>query len=72
MWQCRTQKKGFLDHFHHYGYVNLHDLIALLTETGLNTVKSGTLGIGDLQFVRAGAPSCASSLSPRTRDRSYE
>jgi ubiquinone/menaquinone biosynthesis C-methylase UbiE len=52
-------KKGILDHFHHHGYVNLHDLTALLSEAGLKTVKSGALGISDLQFVLAGAPCCA-------------
>ena len=52
-------KKGLLDHFHHHGYVNLHDLVALLTEAGLNTVESGAVGIGDLQFVLASAPCCA-------------
>jgi ubiquinone/menaquinone biosynthesis C-methylase UbiE len=50
-------KRGLLDHFHHHGYVNLQDLIALLTEAGLNTVHSGAVGIGDLQFVLASAPS---------------
>jgi ubiquinone/menaquinone biosynthesis C-methylase UbiE len=25
-------KRGLLDHFHHHGYVNLHDLVALLTD----------------------------------------
>src|SRR5713226_6292615 len=49
-------KKGLLDHFHHHGYVSLHDLVALLTEAGLNTVESGAVGIGDLQFVLASAP----------------
>jgi ubiquinone/menaquinone biosynthesis C-methylase UbiE len=51
--------KGLLDHFHHHGYVNLQDLVALLTEAGLKTVNSGAVGIGDLQFVLASAPSCA-------------
>jgi ubiquinone/menaquinone biosynthesis C-methylase UbiE len=52
-------KKGLLDHFHHHGYVDLHDLVALLTEAGLNTVESGAAGIGDLQFALAAAPSAA-------------
>lgn len=52
-------KKGLLDHFHHHGYVNLHDIIALLTAAGLSTVASGATGIGDLQFVLASAPYCA-------------
>lgn len=51
-------KRGLLDHFHHHGYVNLHDLVALLTGAGLNTVRSGAVGIGDLHFVLAEAPSC--------------
>lgn len=50
------RKKGLLDHFHHHGYVNLQDLIALLTEAGLKTLKSGAVGIGDLQFVLASTP----------------
>lgn len=52
-------KKGLLDHFHHHGYVNLHDIIALLTEAGLKTFKTGAVGIGDLHFVLASAPCCA-------------
>jgi hypothetical protein len=52
-------KKGLLDYFHHHGYVNLHDLVALLTEAGLKTLKSGAVGVGDLQFVLASAPGCA-------------
>lgn len=52
-------KKGLLDHFHHHGYVNPDDLVALLTEAGLKTVKNGAVGIGDLQFVLASAPGCA-------------
>lgn len=50
-------KKGLLDHFHHHGYVNLDDMVALLTEVGLKTVESGAVGIGDLYFVLATAPS---------------
>lgn len=49
-------KKGLLDHFHHHGYVNIQDIVALLTEAGLKTLKSGAVGIGDLQFVLASAP----------------
>ena len=52
-------KKGLLDLFHHHGYVNLRDLNALVSEAGLNSVESGAVGIGDLQFVLAAAPCCA-------------
>ena len=48
--------KRLLDHFHHHGYVTPEDLVALLTEAGLKTVKSGAVGIGDLQFALATAP----------------
>lgn len=49
-------KKGLLGHFHHHGYLNVADLVALLTEAGLSIVESGAVGIGDLQFVLAAAP----------------
>jgi ubiquinone/menaquinone biosynthesis C-methylase UbiE len=49
-------KRGLLDHFHHHGYLKLHDLVALLSEAGLDTVESGAVGIGDLHFVLAAAP----------------
>jgi len=52
-------KKGLLDHFHHHGYVNPDDLVALLTEAGPKTVNYGAGGIGALQFVLASAPCCA-------------
>ena len=52
-------KKGLLDHFHHHGYVNLRDIVALMTEAGLNIIESGTVGIGDLQFVLASVPCSA-------------
>lgn len=52
-------KRGLLDHFHHHGYLNLQDLVVLLTQAGLNITQSGALGIADLQFVLAAAPCCA-------------
>lgn len=52
-------KKGLLDHFHHHGYVSLHDIVALLAEAGFETLNSGPAGIADLQFVLASAPRCA-------------
>src|SRR6266700_1032005 len=52
-------RRGLLDHFHHHGYINSHDLVVLLTDAGLNTVESGPLGIGDLQFALAVTQCCA-------------
>jgi ubiquinone/menaquinone biosynthesis C-methylase UbiE len=63
-------KKGLLDHFHHHGYLNFHDLDALLTRAGLNTVQSGAIGFGNLHFIFASAPgndtiaSCAHGGNP--------
>jgi ubiquinone/menaquinone biosynthesis C-methylase UbiE len=53
------KKRSLLAHFHQrHGHVEPRDMIALLTEAGLNVVKSGALGIRDLQFDLAEAPSC--------------
>jgi len=49
-------KRGLLDHFHHHGYLKQQDLVGLLTEAGLNSLKSGAVGIGSLHFVLAAAP----------------
>ncbi len=49
-------KRGFLGHFHHHGYLNFHDLVALLCDAGLRTLRSGPVGFGDLHFVLASAP----------------
>lgn len=49
------ERKGFLAHFHRHGHVNLRDIIAVLSEAGLNSVESGAVGIKDLQFVVATA-----------------
>jgi hypothetical protein len=49
------KRKGFLAHVHRHGHVNLRDIIAVLSEAGLNSVASGAVGIKDLQFVLATA-----------------
>jgi ubiquinone/menaquinone biosynthesis C-methylase UbiE len=50
------EKRSLLAHFHHrHGHVELRDMIALLSEAGLNVVESGALGIRDLQFALAEA-----------------
>jgi ubiquinone/menaquinone biosynthesis C-methylase UbiE len=52
-------RRCLLGHFHRHGHVNLRDIIAVLSEAGLNMVESGAVGIGDLQFVLAATPSRA-------------
>ncbi len=53
------ERRNLLAHFHRHGHVNLRDIIAVLSEAGLNIVESGAVGISDLQFVLAAAPSGA-------------
>jgi ubiquinone/menaquinone biosynthesis C-methylase UbiE len=53
------EKRSFLSHFHRHGHIKLPDLVALLNEAGLKSVESGAVGISDLQFVLAAAPSGA-------------
>ena len=52
------ERRNLLAHFYHrHGHVNFSDIIALLSEAGLNSVESGAVGISNLQFVLAVAPS---------------
>jgi ubiquinone/menaquinone biosynthesis C-methylase UbiE len=51
------KKRGLFAHIHrHHGHVKLADIIAVLSEAGLNIVESGAVGIRDLNFVLAAAP----------------
>lgn len=52
-----NHKRTFLSHFHRpHGHVSRNDIIALLSEAGLITIDSGSVGVRDLQFVLAQAP----------------
>ncbi len=53
---AQQQQKGIFSHFHRHGHVTLREIIAVLSEAGLNIVESGAVGIKDLQFVLATAP----------------
>jgi ubiquinone/menaquinone biosynthesis C-methylase UbiE len=51
------EKRSFLAHFHHrHGHVELRDMIEVLSGGGFNVVKTGVLGIRDLQFALAESP----------------
>jgi ubiquinone/menaquinone biosynthesis C-methylase UbiE len=52
------ERRGLFAHVHRHGHVNLPDIIALLSEAGLNMVESGAVGLRDLQFVLGMAPGC--------------
>jgi ubiquinone/menaquinone biosynthesis C-methylase UbiE len=53
-----AQKGGVVAHFHRHDHISLAEIVAILSETGLSIVKSGAVGISDLQFVLAAAPCC--------------
>jgi ubiquinone/menaquinone biosynthesis C-methylase UbiE len=53
------ERRGVLGHFHRHGHVALRDLVSLLSDAGLSIVESGPVGVRDLQFVLATAPSVA-------------
>ena len=53
-------RHGFLDHIHHrHGHVELNDMVALFKDAGLTIAESGLVGMRDLQYLVATAPSCA-------------
>jgi ubiquinone/menaquinone biosynthesis C-methylase UbiE len=50
-------KRGLFAHLHRrHGHVKLADIMAVLSESGLNSVESGVVGIRDMHFVLATAP----------------
>jgi ubiquinone/menaquinone biosynthesis C-methylase UbiE len=46
-------RHGLLAHFHRHGHVAVEDVQAVLTDAGLDVIRSGAVGIRDLQFVLA-------------------
>jgi hypothetical protein len=51
------KKKGLLARIHRrHGSVKLHDIIAVLSQAGMNIVESGAVGMKDMHFVLATAP----------------
>jgi ubiquinone/menaquinone biosynthesis C-methylase UbiE len=55
-----AKQRGLLAHFHRHGHVDIKDIVALLDEAGLTTVRTGSVGMNNLNFVLADA-------SPRQR-----
>jgi ubiquinone/menaquinone biosynthesis C-methylase UbiE len=48
-------RKSFVEHFHRHGRVDLHDIVKLLSDAGLQIVESGAVGVRHLNFVLATA-----------------
>jgi ubiquinone/menaquinone biosynthesis C-methylase UbiE len=49
-------RRGLLAHFHRHGHVSVEDIMAVLANVGLTIVRSGPVGLNDLQFVLAEVP----------------
>lgn len=55
--EASRNRKSFIDHFHRrHGYAELQEVVALLSDAGMNVAESGPVGMRDLQFVLATAP----------------
>jgi ubiquinone/menaquinone biosynthesis C-methylase UbiE len=48
-------RHGLLAHFHRHGHVAIEDIESVLTNAGFATVRTGPVGVRDLQFVVATA-----------------
>ena len=51
------ERKGLIARFHRHGALAIHDITGLLSEAGLRVAESGSVGVLDLQFALATAPS---------------
>jgi ubiquinone/menaquinone biosynthesis C-methylase UbiE len=51
----RPKKRGLLAHFHRHGHVEIEDIVGLLVEAGLTPIRTGAVGMNDLNFVVANA-----------------
>ena len=48
-------RKSLIEHFHRHGRVDVHDIVKLLSDVGLEIIESGPVGVRDLNFVLATA-----------------
>jgi ubiquinone/menaquinone biosynthesis C-methylase UbiE len=51
------ERKGLLPRLHRHGHLALRDIVGLLSEAELTVVENGSVGVGDLHFAVATAPS---------------
>lgn len=49
-------RRGLLAHFHRHGHVAVEEIESVLVDSGFTTVRTGPVGLRDLQFVLAEAP----------------
>ena len=58
-------RRGWLAHFHRHGHVAVEDIVDVLANAGLTTLRSGPVGMSDLQFVVAEVPQDATMPEQR-------
>jgi ubiquinone/menaquinone biosynthesis C-methylase UbiE len=51
----RAKPRGLLAHFHRHGHVEVQDMVTLFVEAGLTPVRTGSVGMNNLNFVLAEA-----------------
>jgi len=51
----RGKQRALLAHFHRHGHVDVHDIVTLFEEAGLTPVRTGPVGMNNLDFVLAEA-----------------
>jgi ubiquinone/menaquinone biosynthesis C-methylase UbiE len=49
------KQRGLLAHFHRHGHVDLAEIVTLLEEAGLTPIRTGSVGMNNLNFVLAEA-----------------
>lgn len=49
----RKRRKSLIEHFHRHGRVDLHDIVKLAGNAGLEVIESGAVGLLGLNFVLA-------------------
>src|SRR5262249_20032922 len=54
----RAERRGLLAHFHRHGRVEVEDMVKLFVDAGLKPIRTGPLGMNDLNFVVAEASCC--------------
>jgi ubiquinone/menaquinone biosynthesis C-methylase UbiE len=55
--QSSGERKGLLTHVHRHGGLRSGELTELATGAGLRVTESGPIGVWNLQYIRAEAPS---------------
>lgn len=59
-------RKGLFGHLHRHGHVDLHDIMDTLAASGLSVLESGAVGVRNLYYALATAPSLVPGVAVGT------